>query len=52
MSTRDYDSTVATIAGNSSAITLPAGGRYGFVNHNFFGSSDLLRMYAVNGVGP
>jgi hypothetical protein len=42
---------VATIAGDSSAITLPPGGRYSFINHNFFGSSDLLRMYAVNGVG-
>lgn len=42
---------LATIAGNSSAITLPPGGRYDFVNHNFFGSSDLLRMYGVNGVG-
>lgn len=42
---------LATVSGNSAAITLPAGGRYDFVNHNFFGSSDLLRMYGVNGVG-
>lgn len=42
---------VATIAGDSSAITLPAGGRYEFRNHNFFGASDLRRMYGVNGVG-
>jgi hypothetical protein len=42
---------VATIAGNSAAITLPAGGRYEVVNHNFYGASDLLRMYGVNGVG-
>lgn len=41
----------ATIAGDSSAITLPAGGRYDFTNHNFFGSSDLRRMYGCNGQG-
>lgn len=34
-----------------SAITLPPGGRYDFRNYNFFGSSDLMRMYGVNGVG-
>lgn len=43
---------VATIAGNSTAITLPAGGRYEFVNHNFYGASNLRRMYGCNGVGP
>lgn len=42
---------LATIAGNSSAITLPAGGRYEFVNHNFYGATNLRRMYGVNGVG-
>jgi hypothetical protein len=42
---------VATIAGNSSLITLPAGGRYEFVNHNFYGASDFQRMYGCNGVG-
>ncbi|MEQ1888652.1 MAG: hypothetical protein ABL951_05660 [Alphaproteobacteria bacterium] len=42
---------VATIAGNSSAITLPAGGRYEFRNHNFLGGSATQRMYGVNGVG-
>lgn len=42
---------VATIAGNSGANALPPGGRYDFRNHNFFGSSDLLRMYGANGVG-
>lgn len=45
-------SEVATIAGDSSEITLPAGGRYEFVNHNFFGAANLRRMYGVNGVGP
>lgn len=43
---------VATIAGNSTAITLPPGGRYEFTNHNFFASSGTLRMYGCNGVGP
>lgn len=42
---------VATISGNSAAATLPAGGRYEFVNHNFYGASQLQRMYGVNGVG-
>ena len=42
---------LATIAGDSSAITLPAGGRYELRNENFFGASDLYRMYGVNGVG-
>lgn len=42
---------VATIAGDSAAVTLPAGGRYEFITYNFYGSSDLHRMYGVNGVG-
>ncbi len=37
--------------GADAAITLPAGGTYEFRNENFFGASDLLRMYGVNGVG-
>ena len=43
--------TKAVANGGSAAITLPAGGRYEFVNHNFFGASDLVRMYGCNGVG-
>jgi len=43
---------VATIAGDSSAITLPAGGRYETVIHNFYGLSTSRRIYGVNGVGP
>jgi len=43
---------LATIAGDSSALSLPAGGRYEFINHNFYGASDLERMYGCNGVGP
>lgn len=42
---------VATIAGDSTANTLPAGGVYEFQNYNFYGSSDLRRMYGANGVG-
>lgn len=42
---------LATIAGDSSAITLPAGGRYEFITHNFYGASNLTRIYGVNGVG-
>jgi hypothetical protein len=43
---------IATIAANSTVLTLPPGGRYDFVNHNFYGASSLYRMYSVNGVGP
>lgn len=42
---------VATIAGDSARPTLPAGGRYHFINHNFYGLSNLHRMYGCNGVG-
>lgn len=47
--TSDVD--VMTIAGDSDAITLPAGGSYGFVVHNFYGSSNLKRLYFVTGQG-
>ena len=41
---------VATIAGDSSAITfaIPSG-RFEFVNTNFTGSADTIRMYGVDG---
>lgn len=42
---------VATIAGNSAQTTLPAGGKYEFINHNFYGASNRYRMYGCNGVG-
>jgi hypothetical protein len=42
---------VATIAADKAAITLPAGGRYDCINHNFYGASHLKRMYGANGVG-
>jgi len=41
---------VATIAADSAAITLLPGGTYEFVTHNFFGSSNLERMYGADGV--
>lgn len=41
---------VATIAGNSAAQTLAAGGKYRFVTNNFYGATNLTRMYGVNGV--
>jgi hypothetical protein len=42
---------LATIAGNSAQITLPAGGNYEAVIENFFGAANLTRAYFVNGVG-
>jgi hypothetical protein len=41
---------VATIAGNSSAITLSPSGRYEFINYNFSGSTNTFRMYGCDGV--
>lgn len=41
-----------TCSGAQVAITLPAGGKYRAVVHNFFGLSNLKRLYAANGVGP
>lgn len=39
---------VATVSGPATAITLNPGGRYETLNHNFFGSTDTLRMYGVD----
>jgi len=41
---------VATIAGDSDAITLLPGGVYEFVTYNFFGASNLQRMYGADGI--
>jgi hypothetical protein len=41
---------VATIAGDSSAITLLPGGRYEFYNWNFGGGIGTKKMYGVDGV--
>lgn len=41
---------VANIAADSAAITLAPLGVYEFVNYNFYGSTDTLKMYGCNGV--
>jgi hypothetical protein len=41
---------LATIAGNSSAITLSPSGRYRFDNWNFGGGTGTKRMYGCDGV--
>lgn len=41
----------ASAGGAQSAITLPPGGKYRAVRHNFFGTSNLKRVYFVNGEG-
>lgn len=41
---------LATIAGNSTANTLAAGGKYEFVTFNFGGHAGTRRMYGCNGV--
>lgn len=46
------DTTVHAVAdADSAANTLPSGGRYEFVNANFFGQVQTRRMYGVNTVG-
>lgn len=42
----------ADSASGNAQFALPPGGRYRFINHNFFGSSSTYRTYGVNGVGP
>lgn len=39
-------------AGAATDNTPPAGGRYEFVNKNFYGATSLGALYGVNGVGP
>lgn len=41
----------ATIQGDSVQNTFPPGGKYYFANQNFYGATNLKRMYGVNGVG-
>lgn len=43
---------VATIAGDSAAITLLPGGRYEFDNWNFGGGTGTKKMYGCDGVNP
>jgi hypothetical protein len=42
---------VATADGAKADIKLPAGGRYEFINHNFGGQGNTIRVYGVNDVG-
>ena len=51
-----YLAGAATVLGTTTAAasvptSIPAGGRYFFVNHNFYGQLDLSATYMVNGVG-
>ena len=41
----------ATATAAEVAITLPAGGTYRSIEHNFFGIKAFTRLYVVNGVG-
>jgi len=43
--------TTLTLSGAQTAVALPAGGRYEFVQYNFTGSANSLRVYGCNGVG-
>lgn len=51
-----YQAGATTVLGTTTAAassaTIPAGGRYFFINENFYGSEDREAMYFVNGVGP
>lgn len=55
--TGTFENETATTAGGSATINgatqiaLPAGGRYEFVNHNFYGANKPIRMYFVNAIG-
>lgn len=46
-----------TSGGSAAALSLPTffrfppGGKYDFVNHNFYATSETQRMYGCNGVG-
>jgi hypothetical protein len=42
----------ATLTNAGTAYALPPGGDYEFLSHNFYGASNLSRVYGVNGVGP
>jgi hypothetical protein len=44
------DSGSATLSAYED-VTLPAGGRYDFAKHNFYGAAKRQRLYFANGVG-
>ncbi|SKB32373.1 hypothetical protein [Sphingopyxis flava] len=43
--------TVATLTA-IAPVTLPPGGKYRTIGHNFYGSADRYAIYAASGVGP
>lgn len=43
---------IKAVGGVSTAITLPPGGRYRTISHNFYGNKQRYRLYGTNGVGP
>ncbi len=45
-----YATNRATCSGAATAVTIPAGGNYQFVRHNFYGQMDQERIYGVSGV--
>jgi len=44
--------TTASIAGDVTATTLVAGGRYEFITENFYGQSGSRAMFGVDGANP
>ncbi len=44
--------TIATSNGADTAITLLPSGTYEFINYNFYGATNLKRMYGCDGVNP
>lgn len=47
----DETDNVATLTAASVPQTFPAGGRYEFETHNFYGSASMRAFYGANGVG-
>ena len=43
---------VARAVGVNVLFGFPVGGKYRFVNHNFFATTGTYNVYGVNGVGP
>lgn len=44
-------STPYALAGADTPTTLPPGGRYQTIVHNFYGAKDRLRLYGISGAG-
>lgn len=43
---------IFSAVGTPTQFSFPVNGRYQFLNHNFYGGADTLRVYGVNGEGP